>query len=77
MKRFSSDSAHWYTPEGEAVHTVIGTNGRERSTNVADARKRGLLPSVTNILGVINKPALLEWKLQQALTAALIPPMYT
>jgi hypothetical protein len=33
-----------------------------------------LLPSVTNILGVINKPALLEWKLQQALTAALTLP---
>jgi hypothetical protein len=39
-----------------------------------DARKLGLLPSVTNILGVINKPELVEWKMTQAVLAALTLP---
>jgi hypothetical protein len=39
-----------------------------------DARKLGLLPSVTNVLGVINKPELVEWKMTQAVLAALTLP---
>jgi hypothetical protein len=34
----------------------------------------GLLPSVTNILGVINKPELVTWKMEQAVLAALTLP---
>jgi hypothetical protein len=41
---------------------------------VRDARKLGLLPSVTNVLGVINKPELVEWKMTQAVLAALTLP---
>ncbi len=39
-----------------------------------DARKLGLLPSVTNVLGVINKPELVEWNMTQAVLAALTLP---
>jgi len=41
---------------------------------VRDARKLGLLPSVTNVLSVINKPELVEWKMTQAVLAALTLP---
>jgi hypothetical protein len=34
----------------------------------------GLLPSVTNVLGVISKPELVEWKMTQAVLAALTLP---
>jgi hypothetical protein len=33
-----------------------------------------LVPSVTNVLGVINKPELVEWKMTQAVLAALTLP---
>ena len=56
------------------MHTVIAASGKERPANLADARKQHLLPSVTNILGVVNKPALLEWKMQQAVLSALTLP---
>ena len=74
MKRFSSDSTHWYTSAGQPMHTVIGANGKARSATLADARKQDLLPSVTNILGVVNKPALTEWKMQQAVLSSLTLP---
>ena len=45
-----------------------------RPTTLRDARKLGLLPSVTNVLGVINKPELTEWKMTQAVLAALTLP---
>ena len=35
----------------------------------------GLLPSGTNVLGVINKPELIEWKMTQAVLAALTLPL--
>jgi hypothetical protein len=40
-----------------------------RPTTLADARKLGLLPSVTTILGIIDKPQLVDWKVKQAIQA--------
>lgn len=48
--------------------------GQMRHTTVGDARKLGLLPSVTNILGVIDRPELDSWKETQAILAALTLP---
>jgi hypothetical protein len=45
-----------------------------RPTTLADARKRDLLPSVSNVLNVAAKPGLQKWKLQQMLHAALTLP---
>jgi hypothetical protein len=56
------------------MHTVTTAEGLERSTNLRDARKLGLLPSVTNVLGVIAKPELVAWKMEQVITAALTLP---
>ena len=48
--------------------------GEPRPTTLRDARKLGLLPSVTNILGVIAKPELTAWLQEQAVMAALTLP---
>ena len=74
MKLFSPDNAHWYRPNGEALHTVTSANGVQRPTDLRDARKLGLLPSVTNVLGIIAKRDLEDWKMEQAVLAALTLP---
>ena len=74
MKLFASDSAHWYQPDGVPLHTVLTAKGEPRPTTLRDARKLGLFPSVTNILGVIAKPELTAWLQEQAVMAALTLP---
>ena len=75
MKLFAPDSAHWYQRDGSPCHCVAATGtGLPRPTTLRDARKLGLLPSVTNILGVIAKPALTSWLQEQAVLAALTLP---
>lgn len=62
---------HWYDPKtNQASHTVEkAKGGGDRPTTLRDARKLGLVPSVTNIIGLLDKPFLLIWKEQQLLTA--------
>jgi hypothetical protein len=74
VKLFSPDSAHWYQPDGVPLHTVLSAKGEPRPTTLRDARKLGLFPSVTNILGVIAKPGLTSWLQEQAVLAALTLP---
>ena len=66
-------SQHWYTKEGTPAYTTIGKTG-ERATTLRDARKEGLLPSVTTIINLMSKPALSSWLQQQVLLAALTLP---
>lgn len=56
------------------MYTVTGANGKERPTTLRDARKLGLVPSVTTILNVAAKPALNAWMQRQVLMAALTLP---
>ena len=66
-----SMSSHWYTPNGRAAHKQPKANGDgDRSTTIRDARKLKLLPSVTNVLGVLSKGGLLNWQLHQVGLAA-------
>jgi hypothetical protein len=67
-------SAHWYTQNGDPAYTVLSKAGTERPTTLADARKLGLVPSVTTIMQSASKPALEAWKQQQMLLAALTLP---
>lgn len=68
-------ASHWYFPDGTPLHHVARADGKgQRPTNLRDARKLGLLPSVTNILGVLAKPGLEAWKQEQAILAALTLP---
>jgi hypothetical protein len=69
-----SESTHWYDKDGTPAYTVIGKNGKERPTDLRDARKLNLVPSVTTILKLIDKPGLTEWKINQAILSALTCP---
>ena len=44
--------------------------GGTRPTNLRDARKLGLFPSVTGIISILAKPGLEKWKLKQVALAA-------
>lgn len=71
----SQTSSHWYFPEGLPHHTVPKKDGSGmRPTTLRDARKMNLLPSVSGILKVLDKPGLNRWKNEQlALTVATAP----
>jgi PD-(D/E)XK nuclease superfamily len=67
--------SHWYTAGGDPCHHVPKAKGEGlRPTTIRDARTKGLLPSVTNILSVIAKPGLDKWKLNQVALAAYKSP---
>ena len=70
----TDQAGHWYTAQGESAHVVIGKNGKERNTTVTDARQMGLYPSVTSILGIMDKPQLTAWKIEQAIMSSLTLP---
>jgi hypothetical protein len=73
VKEKVQENGHWYTKDGTPAYTTIGKTG-ERSTTLRDARKLGLLPSVTTINGLLSKAGLDTWKQQQVLLAALTLP---
>jgi hypothetical protein len=52
------------------MYTVMGSKG-QRATTLRDARSRNLVPSVTTVLNVANKPALTIWMQRQVLLSAL------
>jgi hypothetical protein len=53
---------------------VEAVKGGQRNTTLRDARKMNLVPSVTTVLNIAAKPALLAWMQQQVLYAALTLP---
>lgn len=70
--------AHWYYPDGRSCHTLPKKDGSgEKNTTLADARKLGLLPSVTSILSIKSRFGLDAWKLEQAILSALTLPRGT
>jgi len=69
-----SSSSHWYEKDGTPSYTRIAKNGNVRNTTLADAKKEGLLPSVTTIINVLAKPPLERWKQEQVLLASLTLP---
>jgi hypothetical protein len=70
----ASESQHWYTRTGEPAYTVKSKDGTERPATLRDAKKLGLVPSVTTIIGCCAKPGLERWKLDQMMHAALTLP---
>ena len=67
--------SHWYSHTGQAAHTVLAKNGKPRDTTLADARKQNLLPSVTTVIkSTLAAPQLEQWKVTQAIHAALTLP---
>lgn len=55
--------SRWYDKSGKLyTEPVKMKNGNMREANLADARKLGLIPSVTSIIDVLAKPGLDKWK---------------
>jgi hypothetical protein len=73
VKEKVQENGHWYTKDGSPAYTTVGKTG-ERPTTLRDARKLGLLPSVTTINGQLSKAGLNSWLQQQVLLAALTLP---
>jgi hypothetical protein len=68
-------ASHWYMQDGTPFHVIAKKDGSgNRPVTLADARKVLALPSVTNVLGVLAKPGLDAWKIEQGIMAALTLP---
>lgn len=76
MSKIVTESGHWYAPDGSPAYTQPNASkpGESRPTTIRDAKKLGLVPSVTGIINVAAKPALERWKLNQLMMAALTLP---
>lgn len=71
----AAESAHWYTDTGQVAYEVPnGSKGGMRPTTLRDARKLGLVPSVTGIIRCADRPALTTWLVEQGIMAALTLP---
>jgi hypothetical protein len=72
----SSEGSHWYRANGEPCYEVPYADPSKgmRETTLGDARKLGLLPSVTTILRVLDKPALEAYKIEMAVLSAVTTP---
>lgn len=68
------ESTHWYGKDGSPTYTVTAKNGEQRPTTLRDAKKMGLLPSVTTIMKAAASPGLEAWKMNQMMLAALTLP---
>jgi len=68
------ESSHWYGRDGSPQYEQVTGKGGLRPTDLRDARKLGLLPSVTTVLSVLAKPALTTWMVNQGIMAALTLP---
>ena len=70
-----ANSAHWYHPDGSPCFEVPRADGNGmRNTDLRDARKLGLLPSVTTIQQVLSKPGLTNWIVEQNILAIVTAP---
>jgi len=68
-------ASHWYLRDGRPFHEIAKKDGTgNRPVTLADARKVLALPSVTNVLGVLAKPGLDAWKIEQGILSALTLP---
>ena len=66
--------SHFYNLKGEPCHFIESKNGTSRPSTVRDCRKHGWLPSPTTILRLLEKPALNEWKVRQAVMSVVSDP---
>lgn len=69
-------SDHYYDRQGNPCYEVPCKSrpGEMRPSTLADAKKLGLFPSVTTVLGVLDKSGLVEYKIRQVLESALTLP---
>jgi hypothetical protein len=70
VSNYASEAGHWYGPNGEPVYEVQGRDGRMRATNLRDARKLNLVPSVSGIIKEAAAQGLERWKRNKLLGTA-------
>src|SRR3990172_2029889 len=70
----ATESCHFYDIYGNPHHTIIGKNGKARNSTIADCKQNNWLPSVTSIISILPKPALIAWKMKNVLMSALTLP---
>ena len=75
MNNHASESGHFYYPDGRPAYTIQGKKGI-RPTTKADAKKLGLYPSVTTIMGEASSYGLIHYGINQAIEAALTLPRH-
>jgi hypothetical protein len=71
------ESGHWYTRNGEPRHTQVckpGAKNPTRNTNITDARKQDLLPSVSAYTKMLAADGLVRWQKQKVAEACLEAP---
>jgi hypothetical protein len=67
--------SHWYLRDGRPFHEIANASGTgNRPVTLRDARKVMAFPSVTNVLGVLAKPGLDAWRIEQGILSALTLP---
>ncbi len=64
---------HLYDKQGQPMYEVPYANPKKgmRATTLRDARKQGWIPSVTTVIGILDKPGLNFWKQTKVLESAL------
>lgn len=69
-------SSHWYhqNPVSPCYELPKKDGSGMKTPTLADARKLNLIPSVTTVLKVLDKPALNRWLIEQAVLACLTAP---
>jgi hypothetical protein len=66
---------HWYTTDAQPAYEIPAkTTGKMRAVTLKDARELNLLPSVTTVLKVLHKEALVNWLIEQAVLAVVTTP---
>jgi hypothetical protein len=71
----ASENTHWYYKDGRPCHEQPNkSKGGMRPTNLKDAKKLDLVPSVSVIGDLLAKPRLEIWKQNQILEAAATSP---
>jgi hypothetical protein len=69
-RKKSSSGGHWYSTSGLPTHSQ--PDGK--NTTLAHARKQNLLPSVTTIIGQLEKPQLTKWKADRCIAQSFDNP---
>lgn len=73
----TAESSHFYTAQGDPLYEIPRADGKGmRKFTLADARKMDPkpLPSVTTILKILHKQALVDWLIEQACLALMTTP---
>ena len=69
---YLAESGHWYDRSGNPAYEVPNkSRGGMRPTRITDAKKLNLVPSVTTVIGILDKPALTNWKIERILDSAI------